>query len=80
MSQYKIKTRQLPRISKQDSFNQGWQILIKHLGFAKAANFVMEFPKNYGDSVKTIRRLRKKWKTVNELDQEITKAKKRKEF
>ena len=78
MSQYKIE--KLPKISKQDFFNQGWQILIKHLGCAKAINFVMEFPKNYGDSVKTIREMRKQWKTVDELDQEITKAKKQKEF
>ncbi len=79
MNQYK-KTKQLPKISKQNSFNQGWQILIKHLGYASAANFIMEFPKNYGDSVKVIRGLRKQWKTVNKLDQEITKAKMGKEF
>lgn len=78
MNQY--KTKQLPKISKQNSFNQGWQILIKHLGCVKAANFVMEFPKNYGDSVKTIRELRKEWKTADQLNQEITKAKKQKEF
>jgi len=75
-----LKTKQLPIIPTQNLFSRGWEILTKHLGYANATRFVMECPLQYGDSVKEIRKFRQKWTTVNQLDKEIKKAKKRKEI
>jgi len=72
------KTKQLPKISNRNLFNKGWDILIQQLGYTKAIRFVMEFPSLKGDSVAEIRKLRKNWATVNQLDRDIKSFKKQK--
>lgn len=66
----------LPKISDQNLLNTGWQILVKHLGYSQARRFLLQMPKPSGDSVQEIRKFRQRYKTVDELHQEILKAKK----
>jgi hypothetical protein len=67
---------QLPRISDQNLLQAGWQILVKHLGYSQARRFLLQMPKPSGDSVQEIRKFREKYKTVDQLHQEILKTKK----
>lgn len=71
-----IYLNQLPKISDHNLLQAGWQILVKHLGYSQARRFLLQMPKPSGDSVQEIRRFRKKYKTVDQLHQEILKAKK----
>lgn len=61
--------------SRQQLIEIGWQALVQKLGFDKANEFLMTFFAGQGDSVKEYRKM---WgnKSVNQIHQEILKAKK----